>query len=391
MDKIKVLEKHHSFYLQELKSVLNFWYEYGYDKTKGGFYTYLDKEGNLYCEDKSVWAQGRGAYIFSEAYRLIENNELWLKIAEETFLFMQRSTFNNQDKMYFKITKDGKPLQNRRYWFSEAFYVMAALSLFQATDKEKYLLEARRVFQSISDRFLGVKALEPKFDPENYHLEDLSSSMIFYSIGQMLIRVDSEQARDYSFALKTARDKILKKHYRPELKALLENVTQAGETEDSPRGRLVNPGHSLECAWFLLDDQSLSAEELEQVSNIALWSFNLGWDRTHGGIRYFVDIDDKPLEQLEADLKLWWPHSEALITFLRLYFRTNDSKYFDIYQELFAFTTEHFKIDDKEWIGYLRHDNTPLTQAKGNLFKGPFHIPRMLMLNYLEIDRYLKK
>jgi N-acylglucosamine 2-epimerase len=43
-----------------------------------------------------------------------------------------------------------------------------------------------------------------------------------------------------------------------------------------------------------------------------------------------------------------------------------------------------------EWIGYLRYDNTPLNYSKGNLFKGPFHIPRMLMMNYLDISDYLK-
>lgn len=33
-----------------------------------------------------------------------------------------------------------------------------------------------------------------------------------------------------------------------------------------------------------------------------------------------------------------------------------------------------------EWYGYLHYDNTPSTTLKGNIFKGPFHLPRMLMM-----------
>ena len=31
-----------------------------------------------------------------------------------------------------------------------------------------------------------------------------------------------------------------------------------------------------------------------------------------------------------------------------------------------------------EWYGYLHRDGTVAQPAKGNLFKGPFHIPRMM-------------
>ncbi|MBO5755171.1 MAG: hypothetical protein J6R89_03830, partial [Clostridia bacterium] len=41
------------------------------------------------------------------------------------------------------------------------------------------------------------------------------------------------------------------------------------------------------------------------------------------------------------------------------------------------------KFGDKkhgEWYGYLHYDATPANYLKGNIFKGPFHLPRMLML-----------
>lgn len=40
-----------------------------------------------------------------------------------------------------------------------------------------------------------------------------------------------------------------------------------------------------------------------------------------GGIFYFRDIENKPVLSLEWDMKLLWPHCEALIAFLRSYMR----------------------------------------------------------------------
>ena len=39
-------------------------------------------------------------------------------------------------------------------------------------------------------------------------------------------------------------------------------------------------------------------------------------------------------------------------------------------------------IDEQygEWYGYLHYDNTVSTTLKGNIFKGPFHIPRLYMI-----------
>ena len=35
--------------------------------------------------------------------------------------------------------------------------------------------------------------------------------------------------------------------------------------------------------------------------------------------------------------------------------------------------------ENGEWYGYLHRDGTIATKIKGNMYKGPFHIPRMYM------------
>src|SRR5699024_5877830 len=105
--------------------------------------------------------------------------------------------------------------------------------------------------------------------------------------------------------------------------------------------RHVNPGHMLECVWFLLhslnqlemkDDKSY----IEQFANMTEYALNIGWDAKYDGILRFVDIEggepkgEKRDELLETliietwDTKLWWPHSEALYTTLLLKQLTKD-------------------------------------------------------------------
>ena len=76
------------------------------------------------------------------------------------------------------------------------------------------------------------------------------------------------------------------------------------------------------------------------------------------------------------------PHNEILIASLMAYRDTKDEKYL----EWFFKTAEYCKTcfaDDVcgEWYGYLRRDGKPTEPpCKGSTFKGPFHVPRSLIM-----------
>ena len=53
---------------------------------------------------------------------------------------------------------------------------------------------------------------------------------------------------------------------------------------------------------------------------------------------------------------------------------------------------EHLKDKEYgEWYGYLHRDGSVAQPAKGNIFKGPFHIPRMMIKSALLCDEILSK
>ena len=392
MDK-KYFEDLLSFYEKELKQTLDFWYNHGYDKVNGGFYTCLERTGNVFDTDKAVWAQGRGLWVFSKAYNFIEKDERYLSCAKHAYEFITKKCYDDDKRMFFTVTGDGQSIQKRRYWFSESFSVVGSAELYRATGDIKQLLNARDTFDTLLKVKTGEIATTPKFNPETVNLIGLASPMILLITSQILREIDIEK-KDYYHDIITDAIAEIKLHYHPECKALFENVAPDGSRVAGSRGRFVNPGHAIEASWFLMNEAEYrnDKELLEVALNILNWSFELGWDKEFGGLLYFVDIENKPVQALEWDMKLWWPHNEMLIAFLMAYKHTNDEKYLDLYKLVHEYTFAHFKDEEYgEWYGYLRRDGSVSTDLKGNIFKGPFHIPRCELENILLIKQILNK
>ena len=382
-----------SFYEKELDNTLDFWYNHGYDKVNGGFYTCLERNGDVYDTDKSVWAQGRGLWVFAKAYNFIKKDERYLKAALHAYEFIKNNCYDSDNRMWFTVTGDGTGIQKRRYWFSESFAVVGSAELYRATGETKYLENARETFDTLLKVKTGVIKTEPKFNPEVVNCISLASPMILVVTCQILREIDTERTEYYN---KIIDDSIaeIKLHYHPEYKAVFENVNPDGSVASGSRGRLVNPGHSIEASWFLMNEASYrnDKELMEFALSILDWSFELGWDYDLGGLRYFVDVEGKPVQALEWDMKLWWPHNEMLIAFLMAYKHTNEQKYLDKYQLIHDYTFSHFKDEEYgEWYGYLHRDGSVSTDLKGNIFKGPFHIPRCELENILQLKEILNK
>ena len=124
-------------------------------------------------------------------------------------------------------------------------------------------------------------------------------------------------------------------------------------------------------------DKELHAKAI----NVFDMAFSKGWDQEYGGILYFMDCLGNPPEAYEHDMKLWWPHNEALIASMMIYRDTKDEKYLDIFYQILDYCKQHFADEYGEWYGYLRRDGKPTQPAcKGSTFKGPFHVPRSLIL-----------
>jgi N-acylglucosamine 2-epimerase len=181
--------------------------------------------------------------------------------------------------------------------------------------------------------------------------------------------------------VETCLNEVMNVFYKEEYGLILENVTPEGEFSDSYEGRLLNPGHSLEAMWFIMDlGVKLNRPDIiEKATKIALRTIEYGWDTKHEGIFYFMDIKGHPTQQLEWDQKLWWVHIETIITMLKAYQLTGSKDALRWFEKLHEYTWTHFKDEENpEWFGYLNRQGEVLLDLKGGKWKGCFHIPRGL-------------
>ena len=389
MDKEKLLSAR-QWVQDELKRCVDFWLKNGMDSVYGGVYTCLDREGKIYSTDKSVWMQGRCAWIFAYLCHVYGKKDEWMAASKSCLDFMEAYCINREagNRMYFTVTADGKPLRQRRYCFSEAFYAIANAEYYGLTGEKVYLDRARSAYNlywNVNHGMPDPVGMPPKTIPETRTGRAFGTPMIILNVIGVLLRVDEENKAEYEERSAQCVEEIFKYHVHPELKCVLENVAPDGTARlDFTEGRIVNPGHDIEGVWFLLEQAQRTGDsslvpKAEQIFN---WAIEAGWDKEYGGLLYFVDCLGRPPEAYEHDMKLWWPHDEILISSLMLYRDTGKEEYLDWFFKTLDYTKTYFSDPEYgEWYGYLRRDGKPTQPpCKGSTFKGPFHLPRMLIM-----------
>lgn len=384
MDQKTYLQYWSALYRADLTdNILPFWLEHGLDRKHGGIYTCLDREGKLMDPTKSVWFQGRFAFVCSFAYNQVERRPEWLDATRQTLDFIEQHCFDADGRMYFEVAADGTPLRMRRYVFSESFAAIAMAEYALATGNQSYAEKALKIFKDMR-RFLTTPGLlAPKYLP-SVEAQGHSITMIMINVASRLKKViaDPELDRQIDESLFKLKNDFM----HPEFKALLETVGPAGEFIDTCNGRVINPGHCIETAWFLFDvamDRGGDKNLIDLGLTILNWSWDWGWDEIYGGIINFRDCRNLPPQDYSQDMKFWWPQTEAIIANLYAYKLTGNELYLKRHRQVSEWAYGHFPDHEfGEWYGYLHRDGTVAQPAKGNLFKGPFHIPRMMVKGY---------
>ncbi len=380
-------QKYYDLFKSELfDSCVPFWLNNGQDEEFGGVRNCLDRFGKVYSTDKSVWMQGRTAYTFSHIYNAHQKRDEFLKFAKSCLDFENAHCIDGDGRMYFNVTREGKPLRKRRYWFSETFYIIGNAEYYMATGDESALESAKKYYDFVygmyKDPTTDPYKITPKVIASTRAMKGLSQPMIMLNVTSIMLKAD-EVRKDYYEGIIKGLICDIRGFYRPELKGMLESVTVDGEyLSESAEGRIINPGHDIEASWFLLEEAIRTGDEdLKQFAKTVFDdAIARGWDGEYGGILYFVDAEGKPVEAYEHDMKLWWPHNEAIIASLMLYKETGEQKYKEWFEKITDYAFKHFSDREYgEWLGYLRRDGVPtMPPCKGHTYKGAFHVMRML-------------
>ncbi|HOX74808.1 MAG TPA: AGE family epimerase/isomerase [Bacteroidales bacterium] len=370
-------------------NVIPFWEKNSIDKECGGFFTCLDRYGNVFDTDKFIWLQGRQVWLFSAIYNNMEKNNKWLDIAEHGAQFLDKYGHDKDGNWYFSLNREGKPLVAPYNIFSDCFATMAFGQLAKATGNEHYSDIAVRTFRNILSRAGNPKGMYNKVMPGTRPLKSFSLPMILCNLS-----LEIEHLLEKNFVDETIDrciHEVMEVFYDRHSGLIRENVSPDGSFSDSFEGRLLNPGHGIEAMWFIMDlaVRNNNNALIEKAVRITLDILNYSWDSEFGGIFYFMDIMGKPVQQLEWDQKLWWVHIETLISLIKGYYHTGNPECLKWFEKVHDYTWSHFPDPQYgEWFGYLNRRGEVLLPLKGGKWKGCFHVPRGLCQVWRTLERF---
>ena len=361
-----------------LQSSVPFWLKHATDRECGGFLNCLDRDGSVVNSDKSVWNNGRLTWLTALLYNEVEKRQEWLDASRHGIEFLERHCFDTDGRMFFEVTREGRPLRKRRYVFAETFGVIAFSEYARAAGDRERLEKAKSLYRLLICYARNPELLPAKVYPQTRRAKMHAMPMILLATTQQLRKHGDDPL--YQDVIDASLREVFEDFMHHDEKALLETVGPLGERLDGPEGRCVNPGHAIETSWFIMEEgrRRNRPELIDNACKILDWSLDWGWDPQYGGILYFVDVEGRPPLQYEHDMKLWWPHAEAIYATLLAHHLTGRQEYADWHEKVHQWAYAHFP--DREhggWMKYLHRDGSLSSTLKGTVWGGPFHVPRM--------------
>ncbi len=280
-----------------LEDTLPFWFPRCVDDQFGGFLVARDRDGSLLDDDKGVWQQGRTAWLLGELYNQVEPREEWLAWCRHGIDFLDRHCFDSEDgRMWFHVTREGRPIRKRRYAFSEAFAAIAYGEWAKASGSDEYADKGRRVFLNFINHHLRPTGTQAKFTDVR-PMKSFGFPMITIHICQELRdSIDLPEAEEW---IDRAIDEIGRDFVRPDLECVMETVGTGGDIDDHFDGRMLNPGHAIEGAWFIMREGHHRGDRrlVEMGCNMLDWMWARGWDKQYGGIFCCRDLKGLPVQE----------------------------------------------------------------------------------------------
>jgi len=209
--------------------------------------TCLDRDGSVLDTDKGVWQQGRFAWMLGRAWHAVEPRPEWLGAAAHTVRFLEAHCIDADGRMFFHVTREGRPIRKRRYGFSEAFAAVAFGEYARAAASD----HSRGMAERLCRAFETHVPDPPKFC-DTRPMKSLAVPMIRIFVCQSLresIGLEGANRR-----IDEAVAEILRDFVKPDLLVCMESVGPSGEILDHLDGRILNPGHAMEAAWFLMEE-----------------------------------------------------------------------------------------------------------------------------------------
>jgi N-acylglucosamine 2-epimerase len=371
-----------------LEDVMPFWERRTRDAECGGYLTCFDRAGNSTDTNKYVWFQGRQLYMFSALYNRVERRREWLDLARWGRDFIVAKACAGNGRWNYQLDRQGRVMRGTISIYTDLFVLGGLCEYALASGSRKDMGLIRETYDAVErnvqdpefkDLFHGT--WNPKFKRHGVYMISLPTAALAEPIlGAARVKP----------LIDLCLEQILWVFAKDEYQALFESVGRDGSFVDEPEGRLLNPGHALESAWFCMEEARRRGNRslIERTARIADWMYRHGHDREFGGIMAFTDVGGQQPPQTDWHRetgmawrdKTWWVHSEALYALALAAVETQSRVFFRRFLDLHRWCQAHFYDSEySEWYPELHRDGRPKLTDKGTPWKAAYHLPRALM------------
>lgn len=365
--------------------ILPYWMGHALDHVHGGFVGRITHNNEIVGgEEKGVVLNARILWTFAAAHRML-GGQAYRDVADRAYDYLTTAFHDDEEGGYYwMLTHDGRPADDRKHVYAQAFVVYGLTEYSRATGHEPALDEAICLFDRIERHAHDLEhgGYHEAFDRSWVLLEDVRlSEKDDHERKSMNTHLHLLEA--YTNLYRVWPDAGLRKQLQSLTEVFITKILRR-ETghfllffdEDwRPKSEAVSFGHDIEASWLLLDAADVlgDADLRQRVSDVAVSiaraTLAEGQDEDGG-----LFNEGGPSGIIDSD-KDWWPQAEAVVGFLRAYEETGDEAFADAAQASWDFI-KRFIIDKKngEWFGRVSRDGTAYVgEDKVGPWKCPYH------------------
>jgi len=382
---------------QLFESILPFWLTHGIDHEQGGFIGRARRDGARVPDaPKGLVLNARLLWTFAAVYRT-RRDDVYLRTARRAYEALDRDFRDPvHGGYYWMLDAAGKPIDDRKELYGNAFVVYALAEYHQATGDEAARQRLVDLFDCIEHHARDSRQ-GGYFETFSRDWTPAATSSLAHGVdgGVKTMNTHLHLLEAYTNLVHAVRDERTTGALRHLLEVFDEHIYDGRDhycklffdRSWKSLKEMTSYGHDIEAAWLLRDAARAlrDARWLERTRQIAM-EIGMAVERrgfdTDRGLLYEGTPDGVTNRE-----KHWWPQAETVVGYLDLYESTGDPRWLDIAVRNWRYIEKHI-VDPVhgEWFGRAAADHGP-DDLKISEWKAPYHNGRACLEVLRRVDR----
>jgi len=387
-------------------SCAKFWFN-SYDATYGGFYTNVDRMGNVITSwgtNKKPLTQTRHAYAFSKAF-MLTGNEVYLQKAQDALSFLYGKAWDNTNGgWYGDLNRQGSPVSSSaaKTAFDAHYALLGIASMYEATRDPLAESWFNKGYDLLENRYWDRGSAFGYFDQTAANFSTRTGKSFNATVDALTTHLLLMSRLTSETKYRTKVDSIVLNILNMLVPTM--DSQQIGFAEIYNSDWSINQsetmtimGHVLKTAWVLgrayrLDPKPEYITAARKLFNNVLQK---GYDHVYGAPYkdYNRTTGQMLLWGIQDSAKAWWQVEQAITGGLELWDITKDDEYLRAADESISFFMNYFvdRTYGEVYENTMRRGGRVWGEHKGNGFKAAYHSVELGYLTYLYSKIYLAK